>query len=88
MNNPSNFDLPDDYEARIREARALENDPPSLTRRAVNFLLLVGGVTTVGAIIVPGQVAGASRTAHLKWQHRQAEIAKDIAQLPPESPQP
>jgi len=87
MNNPPTPDSPDDYEARIRGDRALKNTS-SLARRAANFLFLVGGVTTVGVIIVPGQVMGASRTAHLKWQHRQAEIAKAIEELPPASPQP
>jgi len=39
-------------------------------------------------VIVPGQTAGASRTARLEWQHRKAEIAKATEQAAPPPQQP
>jgi len=88
MNDQLDPDLSDDYEDRIRKAGAPEKEPSSLGRKAARFLLIAGGAAVVGVVIVPGQTAGASRTARLEWQHRKAEIAKATEQAPPPPQQP
>lgn len=88
MNNQLGTDLPDDYEDRIRNTAVPEKEPSSLGRKAASFLLIAGGVTAVGLVIVPGRTAGASRTARLMWEHRQSEIAKATDQSAPSVQQP
>jgi hypothetical protein len=80
MNDTPLPDLPDDYEARIRQAHRQNESPAG---KALSFLLLAGGVTVAAAVIVPGRTAGASRTARLEWQRRNAEITRTV-----EAPQP
>ena len=75
------------FNERVRQAR--ENEPDrgsSLARKAARFLLIAGGATVAGAVIIPGTTAGASRTARLEWQSREAEIAKAIETPPPSAP--
>ncbi|HSI09852.1 MAG: hypothetical protein ACAH89_11155 [Rariglobus sp.] len=70
--------LPDDFEERIR--RAYDDKPPRSFARsaAINFLMIAGGLSVVGVIVVPGTTMGASRTGRLEWQRREAEIARVI----------
>ncbi|MDF3056212.1 MAG: hypothetical protein K0R17_427 [Rariglobus sp.] len=75
-NHPSPEELPDDYEARIRKTR--HEGESSLASKALTFLLLAGGAATAAAVIVPGRTSGASRTARLEWQHREAEINRVV----------
>lgn len=86
MNENLDPEPPEDFADRIWKARERGKEPQSLARKAARFLLIAGGAAAVGVVIVPGQVAGASRTARLEWQHRKAEIAKAVeeaASLPP-----
>jgi hypothetical protein len=64
----------------IRRLEASEERVASLAKGALNLLLIVGGVTAV--LIAPTRVAGASRTAFLDWQAREAEIDRAIADAP------
>jgi hypothetical protein len=76
----------DDFYAEHERIRALaeqEERVASLAKGALNFLLIAGGVTAVAAFIAPTRVAGASRTAFLDWQAREAEIDRAIADAPP-----
>lgn len=81
---------PDDFEQRVREAYDAKDDERSLASKAMTFLLIAGGVTATAAIIVPGTTAGASRTAHLEWQRRAADISATAGVASPavKSPQP
>ncbi len=88
MNDQLDPEPPEDLADRIRKARERDQEPRSLGRKAARFLLIAGGVAAVGVVIVPGQTAGASRTARLEWQHRKAEIAKATEQTPPPPQQP
>jgi hypothetical protein len=75
----------DDFHAEHERVRALaerEERVASLAKGALNLLLVAGGVTAVAAFIAPRQVAGASRTAFLDWQARDAEIDRAIACAP------
>lgn len=71
----------DDFHAEHERVRALaerEERVASLAKGALNLLLVAGGVATVAAFIAPTRVAGASRTAFLEWQARDAEIEQAI----------
>jgi hypothetical protein len=75
----------DDFHAERERVRALaerEERVASLAKGALNLLLVAGGVTAVAAFIAPTRVAGASRTAFLDWQARDAEIEQAIASAP------
>ncbi|CAM2931739.1 hypothetical protein [Rariglobus hedericola] len=77
MNENDTPETPEDFQERVRQAyEAGEATPSFLRKAAVNFLLAAGGMAVVGAVVLPGTVAGASRTSRLEWQRRQAEIAK------------
>ncbi len=88
MNDQLDPEPPEDFADRIWKAREHGEEPRSLGRKAARFLLIAGGAAVVGVVIVPGQTAGASRTARLEWQHRKAEIAKATEQAPPPPQQP
>lgn len=71
----------DEFHANVEEIRTLEareDRVASLAKGALNLLLVAGGVATVAAFIAPTRVAGASRTAFLEWQARDAEIEQAI----------
>lgn len=77
-------DLPPEDSAedeRIRKLVARQELVQSLTKAAATFLAIAGGITAVATVIVPTRTAGASRSAHLEWQRRQAEIAR-VASTP------
>jgi hypothetical protein len=88
MNDNLPPEQPEEFADRTWKARERGEEPTSLARKATRFLLIAGGAAAVGVVIVPGQVAGASRTARLEWQHRKAEIAKATEQTPPIQQQP
>ena len=88
MNENLDPEPPEDFADRIWKARERGEEPRSLGSKAARFLLIAGGAAVAGAVIMPGQVAGASRTARLEWQHRKAEIAKATEQAAPPLQQP
>lgn len=77
---PENSPEPEDFDARHEEARARLERRERLGALARNFLLVGGGTAIVAALIVPTRSAGASRSAFLKWQARDAEIARAAAE--------
>ena len=88
MNDNLAPEPPEDLANRIRKNRERDEDPRSLGHKAARLLLIAGGAAAVGVVVVPGQVAGASRTARLEWQHRKAEITQAAEQVPPLPRQP
>ena len=74
--------LEDDFHAEHEPVRALaerEERTASLAKGALNLLLVAGGAAAVAAFIAPTRVAGASRTAFLDWQAREAEIERTVS---------
>ena len=78
-----------DFRAKIAEIRDRETAPNrslTLAKGALNLLLLTGGAALVASVLVPTRTAGASRSAFLDWERRDAEIARAAAEQA--APQP
>lgn len=90
MNDNPAPESPDNDENRLREAVEREEARCKLAVGAATFLLIAGGVAVAGVVILPGQVAGASQTARLEWQRREAEVSRVVKAAEPvaTSPQP
>jgi len=85
--DPAPEDAPDTGEERIRALAEREERVASLAKGALNLLLAAGGVAVVASFLTPRRIAGASRSAFLEWQARDAEIARAHAAAPPSSPE-
>lgn len=77
--DPAPEDAPDHEDERLRALAEREERVASLAKGALNLLLVAGGVAVVASFITPRRVAGASRSAFLDWQAREAEIERTIA---------
>jgi hypothetical protein len=50
----------------------------SVARNAANFLLIAGGATVLGLVVIPVRTSGSSRSARLEWQRRKAETSQIV----------
>lgn len=64
------------HERNIRRRR--------LAEYATSFLVAIGGAAVLGLMIVPSRTAGATRTARLEWQRREAEMARALEPAGPD----